>query len=519
MTKFVTAVEAVKTVRDNANVAVSGFCGFCSADEIFKALRQQYAATATPKNITLLKGVSIGDGKSCGVNCLGMEGMIGRIISSHIGLEPALSKLVVDDKCLAYMIPLGTVTELLRSAAAKRPGVLTTSGLHTFVDPRIDGGKANSLTKEKGPDIVSLEHLGGQDCLFYPAIPIDVAIIRGTYADEDGNISLEKEAVAADQFEAAAAAHSSGGIVLVQVEGIVKKGTLNLNTVKLHNFMVDYVVVAKPENHIQCYSFDGFHPEWTGAIRIPVDTMAPMKLDDRKVCGRRAAMELHRNDLINLGLGMPDSVAAVAAEEGLTDAFTLSIESGVLGGIPLQGLGLGGAVNPEAIYKTADILDIYNGGGLNMSVLGLAEVDEEGNVNVSKFGTKVTGPGGFIDISQKTPTVIFVGTFMAKGLETEYVNGGLHIRQEGRAAKFKKTVTQVTFSGAYAKKTGQRVMIITERAVFKLTDKGWLLTEIAPGMDLEKDILAHMEFHPLIANNVTVMDRRIFMDEPMGLKI
>lgn len=519
MAKIVSAREAANVIPDNAHVAVGGFCGFGSPDEVFIAIRERFEEIGAPKNITLLKGVSVGDRVNRGSNRLAAEGLIGRVISGHVGLEPELSKLIADNKCLAYMIPLGTVTELFRAAASKRPGVITTCGIDTFVDPRLEGSKANQLTHEIGEDIMSLMNIEGKDCLFYKTIPVDVCIVRGTYADEDGNISLEKEAIFADQLEAAAAAHNSGGIVIVQVEEIVNKGTLDPRDIKLHHFMVDYIVKAKPENHTQGFDSPNFRPELTGAIKKPLSALQPMKLNDRKVCGRRAAMELKGGSLINLGIGMPDSVASVAGEEGFSERFTLSIESGVLGGIPLSGLGLGATVNPEAIYKMADIVNIYDGGGLDTTVLGLAEIDEFGNVNVSKFNGGVTGPGGFIDISQNTSNVIFVGTFTAGKLVTSYEGGKLKILEEGKSVKFKKRVEQITFSGKYAKENQQNVLIVTERAVFRLTENGLMLTEIAPGVDLERDILANMEFQPLISSELKEMDARIFCDEPMGLSI
>ena len=519
MSQFVSAREAIKQIPDNATVAMGGFCGFGSPDELLIAMRERFLETGSPRDLTLLKGVSVGDKAQRGGSRIALDGLVKKVICSHVGLEPALAKMIEENRCLAYMIPLGTVTELLRAAAANKPGVLTRCGLETFADPRLEGSKANTLTAEKGEDIVSLLHVGGEDCLFYPTIPVDVCIIRGTYADRKGNIVLDHEALQAEQLEAAEAAHSSGGIVIVQVEDILDKD-FDPRTVKLHHFMVDYIVKAQPENHIQGYDTDAFRPEICGETRKPLDAApAVMPLNDRKVCGRRAAMELKKGALINLGIGMPDSVAAVADEEGLADQFTLSIESGVLGGVPLSGLGLGASTNPEAIYKMPDILNIYDGGGLDMAVLGLAEIDQQGNVNVSKFGGRVTGPGGFINIAQNTPTVIFIGTFTAGGLKTSYEGGRWNLLQEGRAVKFKQRVEQITFSGRYAVRTGKKVLVVTERAVFRLTERGLMLEEIAAGADLERDILAHMEFTPLISKELKRMDERIFLDRKMGLKV
>lgn len=517
MSKFVSAQEAVALLQDNMTVAVGGFCGFGSPDELFLALRDRYLETGSPKNLTITKGVSVGDKAERGVSRIALEGLIGRVITAHVGLEPPLAKLVEENKCLAYMIPLGTVTELYRATASGRPGVITRTGLETFADPRQEGSKANQRTVEQGADIVQLLDVQGEKLLYYPAFPVDACLIRGTYADREGNISFDREAMHGDQFEAAAAVHNSGGTVIVQVEKIVDE-PLDPRLVKLHHFMVDYIVEAKPENHVQGYDAPGYRPEVSGESKKELEAIEPMPLNARKVCGRRAAMELEAGAVINLGIGMPDAVAAVAAEEGISDRFTLSVESGVLGGVPLGGVGLGGSTNPEAIYKTADILNLYDGGTLTMAVLGLAEMDQYGNVNVSKFGGRVTGPGGFINIAQNTKTVIFTGTFTAGGLKEEFADGKLHILQEGRAVKLRKQVEQVSFSGSYALRTGKRVLAVTERAVFRLTENGLELIEIAPGADLERDILAQMEFRPAISPDLKEMDKRIFIDAVMGLK-
>lgn len=515
--KEISAAQAAALLKDGDTLAIGGFCGFGSPDEVLIAIRERFLNTASPKNLTLVKGVSVGDKAERGGSRIALDGLIGRVICSHVGLEPPLAKMIEENRCQAYMIPLGTITEILRATAANRPGLITRCGLETFADPRQEGSKANRITREQGEDIVSLVNIAGEDCLFYKPIPIQVCVIRGTYADRKGNIVLDHEALQAEQLEVAEATHNSGGIVIVQVEDIVDRD-FDPRTVKLHHFMVDYVVKARPENHLQGYDSPDYRPEICGEARKPSDELGPdMPLNDRKICGRRAAMELRKGALINLGIGMPESVAAVAAEEGLADQFTLSIESGVLGGVPLSGLGLGGSTNPEAIYKMADILNIYDGGGLDMAVLGLAEIDQQGNVNVSKFGGRVTGPGGFINIAQNTRTVIFTGTFTAGGLRTSYGDGKWNLLNEGRSVKFRKQVEQITFSGKYAARTGKNVLVITERAVFRLTEQGLVLTEIAPGADLEKDILAHMEFIPIISDELKTMDERIFRQEKMGL--
>lgn len=516
MKKVISAEAAARLLPDGARIAIGGFLGFGCPEEILKAMRKTYDETGHPKDLTLIKGVSIGDKGERGINRLAAEGLLKCVICSHFGLEPGIARMAAENKFFSYMLPLGTITDWFRAVASNKPGLLTYIGLGTFVDPRIEGAKGNTLTKEKGKDIVSLVEVQGKECLYYETAPLHACVIRGTYADEDGNISMEREAIHADQLEIAEATHNSGGTVIVQVEKIVSRGTIDPRDVKIHGFMVDYVVVAKPENHPQTFTSDTYLPELTGDVRIPLSGVEKMPLTVRKICGRRAALELKPDTLVNLGIGMPDAVAAVAAEEGISSAFTLSIESGVLGGVPLGGLALGGSINPEAFYKMPDILNLYDGGGLNMAVLGLAEMDAEGNLNVSKFHGKVMGPGGFINIAQNTPFVIFTGTFTAGKSDIRIENGRLHIVEDGAVVKFKQAVEQISFSGRMAVQNGQRVLIVTERAVFELTAEGLMLTEYAPGVDIERDIMAKMEFRPLISADLKEMDAALFCEEPLG---
>lgn len=509
MTKIVSAAQAVSLIRDGDTLAHSGFVGFGLPDYLLAALRERYDQSQSPKNLTLVKIIGDSDKKGRGSDRLAADGLIGTIISTHAGLEPALSRYIHENKCLAYMVPLGVLLKLFRAQTAHQPGVWTQTGLQTFIDPRLEGGKVNERTLREGQDRVRLTQVDGKDYLYFPAFPINVCFLRGTYADEDGNISLEREALHCDQLELAAATHNSGGMVIVQVEDVVARGSLDPRRVVLHHFMVDYVVIAPPEYHRQSLATDAFRPELTGETKKPLAAIAPMKPSIRKICAMRAAQEVKPNDVINLGIGMPQGVASAAAEKGVADLM-FSTESGVLGGIPLTGLDMGAAINPEAIYKTADILDLYNGGCLDVAILGLAEMDTAGNVNVSKFNGHVVGPGGFIDISQNTKHIIFVGSFTAGGLEVTYADGKLQILHEGRYKKFKKAVEQITFSADFAIAHHQQVQVITERAVFTVTTEGLMLTEIAPAIDIEKDIIQQMEFRPIISPTLTVMDASLF---------
>ena len=331
-----------------------------------------------------------------------------------------------------------------------------------------------------------------------------------------GVTKVEREG---DAAELAAATHNSGGIVIAQVRGIVSRGSLPPKGVRVHHPMVDYVVVnTDPALHMQSHAAQ-LRPELSGQLRRPTDSIPPMPLDNRKLIARRGALELRPDCLINLGIGIPSGVGVVANEEGIAQRITLSLESGPQGGVPVEGAGFGSAVNAEAIYTVADTLELYDGGMLDLSFLGAAEVDCHGNVNVSKFGSRCTGPGGFVNISQNTKRVFFTGTFTAGGLKEEVRDGRLVILQEGRSKKFRRQVEQITFSGDYAVKSGQDVTFLTERAVLKLTPDGLMLTEIAPGVELEQDILAQMEFRPLISPELREMDHRIFQAGPMGLTL
>lgn len=517
MTQFITPNEAAERIQDDMTVAVSGHAAFGTPDGLFKAIQDRYAATGHPRNLTVWKLAGTSDGCGRGGDRLAAPGLIGTLVTSHLGLDVKLAANIEHNRCLAYTIPAGTMIEIYRAIGAGKKAVWTDVGLHTLVDPRLEGSKANEKTKAEGNDIVSLLSLDGEEYLQYKTFPIGACLIRGSLADEDGNISLQREAMVGEQLEIAMATHNSGGIVIVQVADVVRRGTLDPRLVKLHHFLVDYVVVPRPKYHVQSFSSHGYRPELTGDAKRPVAHLAIRPLDNRKICARRAALELRPGNLMNLGIGIPEIIGSVAAEEGLEQTLTLASDSGVIGGVPLSGVDMGAAINPEAELATADMFDICHGGALDVCALGLAEIDAMGNVNVSKFNGRVTGPGGFIDLAQKTKKLILMGTFTAGRLREYCEKGKLLIDHEGIYKKFKKKVEQITFSGEYAAAMKQDVLIVTERAVFRLTDKGLMLTEIAPGIDLQKDILDQMEFMPLISPQLREMDQRIFCEAPMGL--
>jgi propionate CoA-transferase len=520
--KIVSAAEAVRLIRDGNTVATGGFVGIGFAEGIAIALEelflstdeQHFPATGKPTNLTLVYAGGQGDGKEKGLNHLAHEGLVKRVIGGHWGLVPKLQKLAIGGQIEAYNLPQGVISQLFRDIAAHRPGHISAVGLGTFVDPRFGGGKLNSRTTE---DIVELLQLAGNEYLFYKSIPIDVGIIRGTTADPDGNVTMEKEALTLEALAIAMAVRNSGGVVIVQVERIADRGTLNPRQVKVPGILVDCVVVAKPEHHWQTF-IEPYSAAFSGEIRVPMGSIPPMAMSERKIISRRAAFELMPNSVVNLGIGMPEGIASVANEEKVIDLITLTAEPGVIGGVPAGGLNFGAATNTQAIIDQPSQFDFYDGGGLDVAFLGLAQADQAGNLNVSKFGSKLAGAGGFINISQSAKKVVFVGTFSAGRLKVAVHDGKLKILEEGSAAKFVGEVEHLTFSGPYATRRKQAVLYVTERCVFSLGEEGLELIEIAPGVDLQRDILDQMAFKPVIKAPLRFMDERIFRDEPMGLR-
>ena len=510
----ITAEEAAKLIKNEKTLFIGGFVGVNAPEALNKAAEKRFLETGTPKNLFVYFAAGQGNRDGSQTDHYAHEGMVRRVIGGHWNMIPEMGKLALENKIEAYNFPQGTLCQLLRDTAAKKPGILTHVGLNTYVDPRISGGKLNDVTKE---DLVELMEIHGEEKLFYNAIPIDVCFIRGSYSDESGNISLEREVATLEATSAAQATKNNGGIVVVQVEKIVKNGTLDPRLIKIPRIYVDAVVIAKPEDHEQCFGCS-FDPSMTGEVVIPLNSIESPKMSTKKIIGRRAAMELTENTVVNLGIGVPEYISSVANEEGIGEYFTLTVEAGAIGGIPQGGSRFGGAVNPECILDQPYQFDFYDGGGIDLAFLGLAEADKNGNINVSKFGPRIAGCGGFINITQNAKKTYFCGTFTAGGLKTKVENGKLIILEEGKKVKFVEEVEHITFSGEYANKIKQPVKYITERAVFELREDGVYLIEVAPGIDVQSQIIDLMGFVPKVDGVVKTMDERIFKDEIMGLK-
>jgi propionate CoA-transferase len=512
--KIIPVEDAVALIRDNDVVASSGYGGNGTPEALLAALERRFLETGTPRNLTLIWAGGQGDAKDRGLNHLGHEGLLKRTIGGHYGLMPRIEKLALENKIAGYNFPEGVITHLYRDIAAHKPGTLTKVGLGTFVDPRLEGGKVNAAALE---DLVELVSIGGDEALFFKAFPINVALIRGTTADPDGNVTMERETMRLETLALALAARNSGGVVLCQAERAAEANSLDARQVRVPGIMVDAVVVGEPEHHMQTYGTH-YNPGLSGETRVPLQHhVAPMELDERKIIARRAALELMPNSVINLGIGLPEAVAKITNEERIQDLLTLTVDPGVIGGIPLSGLDFGAALNFSAMIDHPYQFDFIDGGGLDMACLGFAECDGEGNVNASRFGSRVAGCGGFVNISQNSKKVVFVGTFTSGGLKVAVADGKIAIEEEGRFPKFVRRAGQVTFGGKIRPRSDQDILYVTERCVFRLGGSGIELTEIAPGVDIEKHVLAQLPFKPVITNPKP-MERAIFHPESLGLR-
>lgn len=507
-----TPARAAELIKDGDTVIISASGGGVNeATAILSALETRFLETGHPRDLTVCHPCGLGDGRGGGTDRFAHPGLARRVIAGHWSWSPRICRMILNDQVEAYCWPQGVISHLFRAIAGGRPGVVTHVGLGTFADPRLGGGRCNNRTAEELVEVITL---GGREVLFYPAFPVDVAIIRGTTADEWGNITMEREGVTLEALAAAMAAHNCGGKVLAQVQRMTEPHLLDPRQVRVPGVLVDAVVID-PDQRMS--AFTDYNPAYAGDIRVQAADLEPLPLDVAKVVARRAALELRPGMVVNLGFGMSDGVAAIAAEESIFDRFTLSIEQGATGGIPALGGDFGLAANPQAILDAPSQFDFYDGGGIDLSCLSFAQVDMLGNVNVSRFGGRLIGPGGFINVSQNAKRLIFCGTFTAKGLEANITENGVDILREGHVKKFVTRVEEITFSSQYARQQSQQVSYVTERAVFRLVEGGLELTEIAPGVDLERDVLAQMAFRPKIAPELGVIDPRVYRVGKMGM--
>ncbi|MCI2106544.1 MAG: propionate CoA-transferase [Intestinimonas sp.] len=510
MGKKVDIDTAIDLIRDGDGIAVSGFHLATVARELYLALAERYRATGHPAGLTLMQCAG-----NLGIQDMTVEGLFSRYITGHYAGNKEMIELVNENKIKSYNFPQGVIAHMYRAAAAGKIGEITRIGLNTFCDPRQQGGKMNEVTTE---DLVELVEIHNQEYLLYKVPKLDIALIRGTTSDELGNITIEEESAPVDALDVAMAVKSMGGKVIVQVKNYVSSKSMDRSKVLIPGSIVDAVVVSETpfENHMQTPAFF-YNPVISGHLRLNNVGFGVIPLNERKIIARRTAMELSPHSVVNLGIGIPEGVAAVAAEEGIGDQLVLTIESGLIGGIPVGGESFGSAYNAWAALQMTSQFDYYNGGNLNITSLGFAEIDPMGNVNVSRFGAKIAGAGGFIDISQSTKKIVFSGTMTAGGLKVQVRDGKLSILQEGKKKKFLPSIDQITFSADFSKHIGQTVLFVTERCVFQVTGQGLMLTEIAPGIDVEKDILPCMDFRPAISPDLKQMDPRIFQDQLMGL--
>jgi propionate CoA-transferase len=513
MTAVISVREAVETVRDGATVVVGGSgAGHAVPQRFIDELADVFRETGHPRDLTTVRIVGIGDFAERGFSQLGLPGLSRRTIGSNIGNEPRLGALVEQNELEAYSFPQGVLSLLMREIAAGRPGLVTQVGLGTYVDPRQTGGRQNARTTV---DLVEVVNLRDREWLLFHAFSVDVAVIRGTTADEDGNITMEGEAVQGEMLSMAMAARNSGGITIAQVRQLARRGSLTPRDVRVPGALVDYVF-ADPDQTQTYITRDS--PYYAGRLRKPVVPEPQLPLDVRKIIARRSLLEFRPGNVCNLGFGISQLIGRVAWEEGITDQLVLTVEQGIFGGAPVAGNEGGTGFNYQAMIDQPYMFDFYEGGGLDVASLSFAEVDAEGNVNVHAFEGRVRGPGGFPNISAFTRKINFVGTLTAQGLRLDIDTGtGVHVAQEGSLRKFVPRVREISFSGTLARERGQEIRYVTDRAVFALEPDGVCLIEVAPGIDVRRDVLDQVGFQPRVAEQLRTTDPRVYASGAMGL--
>lgn len=511
MLSMITSAAAAALVTSDDVLIVGGNGGMGAPEALLDALGQRFAQTGAPDGITLVHITGIGAVVEKGLCHLAQDGLVRRVIGGNYGLQLPFMRLIRDNRLEAYNFPQGVMAQMCRAWAGHQPGVVTHVGIGTYMDPRIEGGRMNERTIQ---ELIEVVHLAGKEWLFYRAPTPTIAFLRGTTADEDGYVSMEHEGTTREDLSIAQAVHNAGGLVICQVKRLAKRGSLHPQMVRIPGFLIDHFVLQPDQMQTYATHYD---PSRSGEMPVPLSAVRPDENTVRRVIARRAAFELRRGDVVNLGTGISAMIPNVTAEEGVSDAFTLTVESGVIGGVPGHGREFGSAINPRAIIDQPYQFDFYDGGGLDCAFLSFAELDEAGNVNVTRFGDRVDGAGGFINITQNARRVVFSGTFTTGGADVSIDGGKLSIRREGKFRKLLKRVGQISFSGERALQTNQEVLYVTERAVFELSRSGLVLTEIAPGVRVREDVLDQMGFEPRVADVLRPMHRRLFEDGPCGL--
>ncbi|NHN84134.1 acyl CoA:acetate/3-ketoacid CoA transferase [Acetobacter musti] len=523
MTKVRTAAEAVSHVQNGAMVAVNSSSGLLCPDAVLEALGQRFAAEGVPKNLTTIHPICAGDMFGTkGVDHLARPGMISRIIggsypSGPSNAEPPLIwQRILEENLTAYNVPSGIVFDMLREGAARRPGVLTKVGLDTFADPRRDGCAMNATARER--PIVRTMEFEGEEWLYFPALQPDVAIIRASTADEKGNLTFEQEGATLGAMEMALAAHNNGGIVIAQVRRVAAQGTLKPHDVRVPGILVDFVVEAPDQLQTTATLYD---PGISGEIFRPLSTFDIPAFGPNKAMARRVAREMKNGWAVNIGFGISANVPRILLEEGQHGAVTWVIEQGAVGGVPLLDFKFGCAANAEAFVASPHQFSYFQAGGFDCSLLSFLEIGQDGSVNVSRLAAtphRTAGAGGFVDITSRAKRIIFSGNFNA-GAKMHIEDGRLVIDREGKIAKIVPEVSQVSFSGRRATETGQEISYVTERCVIRLLDGRLTVTEIAPGIDLQRDVIDQATGQLHVAPDLKEMDAALFRDAPMGLEL
>jgi len=518
---FVNAKEAVDLIPDGSCLCCIGMTLISASETILTEIERRFLEEGHPRDLTFLHTCGQAAMKQPGgMTHLAHEGLLKRVIGGHWGQSPKMMDLISGNKIEAFNLPQGQMANMFHSMALREPGKLSKIGLGTYVDPRVEGAKMNQRTKDCGHEVVAIVNVDGEEYIQYKPVPIDTLILRGTYCDEFGNLSTEEEGMVLEVLPAVMATKRWGGKVIAQVKSVVEHGTIKAKEVTVPGVFIDAVVVCDDvfKNHRQTYSWY-YDPAYCGKVRVPMNAINPAPMSERKVIGRRALMLLEKDSIINIGTGIPnDVVGPIMAEENVSDLVSVTVESGIYGGVPASTIDFGIAANMDALIGHDRQFEFYNGTGVDYTFMGAGEMDQYGNVNATRMGTRAPGAGGFIDITSTAKNVVFCSTFTGGGLKVDFGPDGVNIRQEGSFIKLVKNVQQISYNGKLAQERGQRMFFVTERAIFQLTKDGPMLIEIAKGVDLQKDILDKMEFKPLIAEHLRETPVEVYADGAFGLR-